>query len=490
MPVAFGTTSVTAVYHGSTLIADLRHGTTQIPMATVPDAPTGVAVTVSELTVPDAPTGVGVTVYGGRDEFFSDVSLLLQDSLADESYNGHTLTYHGNAGLDADSKVGNYSYLFNGTSDKITTTADSSLELDADFTIEFWAKTTQSYGSGGRRFYCIRQSGTSAANALIFGTSNGGVNASLNYVGTTITSSGVTVNDGNWHHYAATRSGSNLELWIDGVSRATGTTSATPSQVGLVLAIGHDHLDQANKNFVGRIDGLRVTKNVARYTAQFTPTTQPFPATNGDDDFADVVLLMQDSFADESLLGSTVTNNGGTLDTSSPKVGTASLAFNGSSHVSIAHDANQAWGTGDFTIEYWLYADSPSTTDYKVLNKDGFIGRCFVNNFNSTYGAGALTFALPGVTASVITVGTVPDATWTYVTISRTNGTLYYGLNGSLQSQANYTHNFSSGNNPIEIAKQATYGGSQLVGKIDSLRITKAGRYQTNFTPPTTEFPN
>lgn len=234
--------------------------------------------------------------------------------------------------------------------------------------------------------------------------------------------------------------------------------------------------------------GVSVT--VSEFSPPFAPTGVSVAVSEDTDSyFSDTVLLVQDSLSDESALAGTITNNGVTLDTSTPKVGSASLVFDGSSYASIAHDVNQVWGTGDFTIEYWLYADSPSTTNYKVLNKDGSIGRCFVNNFNSSYGAGSLTFALPGNVPSVITVGTVPDATWTYVTISRTNGTLYYGLNGSLTSQANYTYNFASGSNPIEIAKQANYGGTKLVGKIDSLRITKAGRYTNNFTPPTNNFP-
>ena len=244
--------------------------------------------------------------------------------------------------------------------------------------------------------------------------------------------------------------------------------------------------------FVGK--GLGLVAPVIP-TGVVTPSVFITPSTNsnsnGDPEFANVVLLLQDSFEDESLLGSTITNNGATLDTTAPKVGAASLSFDGSSHVSIAHDARQVWGTGDFTIEYWLYADSPSTTNYKVLNKDGSSGRCFVNNFNSNFGgAGSLTFAKPGVAASVVTLGTVPDATWTYVTISRTDGTLYYGLNGSLTSQANYTFDFASNAWPIQIAKQYIYGGTPLSGKIDSLRITKAGRYTSSFAPPTKEFPN
>lgn len=499
MPVALGTTTVNAVYHGSTLIADLRHGSTQIPIssgATVPDAPTGVGITVSDLTVPDAPTGVGVTVSEGVDEFYSDVSLLLQDSLADESYSGHTLTYHGNAGLDSDSKVGSYSYLFNGSSDKITTTADSSLELDADFTIEFWAKTTQSYGSGGRRFYCIRQSGTSAANALIFGTSNGGVNASLNYVGTTITSSGVTVNDGNWHHYAATRSGSNLELWVDGISRATGTTSATPSQVGLVLAIGHDHLDQANKNFVGRIDGLRVTKGVARYTTAFTPPAAAFPTTNGDPEFANVSLLVQENLADESLNGLTITWPSGFSQTTDNVSGTYGILVSGNGtavRAVLPNDSALDLGTGDFTIEGW----------FKVGSPDNY-GSFLHNTWNTSWVA-AFAVGMPFIggkcrlavnnTTNFNVDGTsdLRDNQWHHVAATRSGTTVRLFVDGVVEGTGTSSNSLSWANaHMCDVTGQyANNNDNEWGGVFDMFRITKGvARYTANFTPPTQELPN
>lgn len=219
------------------------------------------------------------------------------------------------------------------------------------------------------------------------------------------------------------------------------------------------------------------------------PTGVTLTPQSTDPYFSDVILLLQDSLIDESPAGLTVTNSGATLETSSPKVGSASFGFSGSASVSAAYDPVMDWGTGDFTIEYWLYTETQS--DYKVLNRDSSSGgRIFINNFNSSAGGvGGLTFGIPAQNATVVVLGTVPAQTWTYVTITRTSGVLYYGLNGNLSSTA-WAHSLPTGTRPIEIGKQGAYGGLQLVGKIDSLRITNVGRYTANFTPPTQAFPN
>lgn len=481
--------------------------------AGAPDAPTNVQIGVeNELFSPFAPiiTGIDVETYPTfpdapsissigveteqaaptTDPYFSQVVALLDDEASqDLSYYGNTVVATGAVQQTSEVKFGTNALFFDGVNDHLTISGSGESIGTGDFTIEWWQWVNNPQGLVGP--LCCNSGPNSGNWDTIW--DNGSAPTLLKWrVGSSTTVLQLPITRSQWQHIAISRVNGVVRGFVDGQVPSSGTVSAA-STTNLTDTSGFRF--GRNRSGAGYsqcyIDGFRATFGVGRFTSAFTPPTAAFPATNGDPDFADVVLLMQESFADESLLGSTVTNNGATLDTTSPKVGTASLAFNGSSHVSIAHDANQAWGTGDFTIEYWLYADSPSTTNYKVLNKDGSIGRCFVNNFNSSYGgAGALTFALPGVTASIITVGTVPNATWTYVTISRTNGTLYYGLNGNLQSQTNYTHNFTSGNNPIEIAKHANYGGSPLVGKIDSLRITKAGRYQANFTPPATEFPN
>jgi hypothetical protein len=86
--------------------------------------------------------------------------------------------------------------------------------------------------------------------------------------------SGIDYGDDAWHHLALTRLGTAVTIWVDGVSRATSTSSASFS--GQTNFVGRNNA-YSPRNLVGYIDDLRITKGVARYTANFTPPTAAFP---------------------------------------------------------------------------------------------------------------------------------------------------------------------------------------------------------------------
>lgn len=86
----------------------------------------------------------------------------------------------------------------------------------------------------------------------------------------TITSATVVTN--TWQHVALVRAGSTVTLYVGGTSRGTTTNSGTmgytnPTQgtLGLGGSTGLRYFDE-----------VRVTKGVARYTANFTPPTEAF----------------------------------------------------------------------------------------------------------------------------------------------------------------------------------------------------------------------
>ena len=84
--------------------------------------------------------------------------------------------------------------------------------------------------------------------------------------------------DGNWHHLAVVRSGSAFSMYIDGSLVASGTHAGNCGSSTRNLMIGDNLANNGgDRNFLGKLDDLRITKGVARYTSAFTPPTAAFP---------------------------------------------------------------------------------------------------------------------------------------------------------------------------------------------------------------------
>jgi len=207
-----------------------------------------------------------------------------------------------------------------------------------------------------------------------------------------------------------------------------------------------------------------------------------------DPDFANVSLLLHGdgtngstTIVDSSPSPKTVTAVGNAqISTAQSKFGGASLAFDGAGDVlTIPSNAAFALGTGDFTVEAWVY-------------HTGAVNQAIVsfNNFHFVYGiAGYLRF-FNATSPSVIdaTVSYIDNA-WAHVAVVRSgaNITLYQnGVNvGSGATSVNYV-------NTANINIGAYIGTASFwQGYIDDLRITKGvARYTSNFTPPTAPFPD
>lgn len=191
---------------------------------------------------------------------------------------GHTLTAVGNAQLTTTSpKFGSACATFDGTGDYVTVSDTADLELgSSDLTIEFWIKTTQTLG-----YACPlgRDNGTFPAGAwsiLLNGNGSGSIQLwCSNYSSGSVflQSAAISLNDGNWHHIAITRSGSAWSIWKDGVSVASNTWAGSIADAALDLNIGRD--PGYSRDFNGQLDDLRITKT-ARYTANFVPPAIPF----------------------------------------------------------------------------------------------------------------------------------------------------------------------------------------------------------------------
>jgi hypothetical protein len=195
----------------------------------------------------------------------------------------------GNAQIStAQSKFGGASMLFDGTGDYLVRPDAEFLRLSSgDFTIEAWVYLTgnQPQFDGGVASYgatttsagwTVAISGSSAGgtlNRLLYG-----VNASASGGAPLYGVNGIALN--TWTHIAVTKSGTTVRLFINGSLDNSGTVTATPTtSTSYFFYVGTQAYDPTatTRQFAGYIDDLRITKGYARYTANFSVPTAPFP---------------------------------------------------------------------------------------------------------------------------------------------------------------------------------------------------------------------
>ena len=173
------------------------------------------------------------------------------------------------------SKYSGSSLFFDGTGDYLTIPHDPVFNFGTgDFTIECWAyfnnlsnspQIIQKLSSNLGWFFEV------GPNTIYFGF--GASNASQYYQLT-----GITLTTGVWYHLAATRVGSVLSIFLNGVKYSSTVTNANASYDNLTpFIVGSYRPTSTAFDLNGYIDDLRVTKGVARYTANFTPPTAALP---------------------------------------------------------------------------------------------------------------------------------------------------------------------------------------------------------------------
>lgn len=199
---------------------------------------------------------------------------------------------------------------------------------------------------------------------------------------------------------------------------------------------------------------------------------------NGDDDGT--------VFTDSSSTGHTVTRVGTAVATSTDQVkeGTASLQFGSTvdSYLAVADSSEFDFGTGDFTIEAWVYMQQSGA----VAN---FVSKSQGNGVGWMFGMWANHLEWVWIDNNEGST-TVPKNEWVHVAISRNGTTGRMFINGTEDSGGSWTLDDAANGSAHElrVGHHTALAGSgyNFYGFMDALRITKGvGRYTSNFTPPT-----
>jgi len=214
-------------------------------------------------------------------------------TFTDSSYWQHVPTVSGGTHTDtAVKKFGTASAQFDGTQgDEYLDYASSpAFGLGTgDWTIDLWVRSPNwSAGSGyGTPFDMRPGSNLAGCPRMFFDTGNSNVPGYTDGTsGTKCGSNVVMVND-TWYHIAVVKYSNVTKVYTNGVTGASGTyptsfADTTNYRTENILRIGDTSTTADPYAFNGYIDEFRITKGIARWTANFTPDTSPYTGTEGD----------------------------------------------------------------------------------------------------------------------------------------------------------------------------------------------------------------
>ena len=218
------------------------------------------------------------------DPSFASVVLLLHFDNDDEQAYPDFSSYHrattqtGLIATDtADPKFGAGAGIYDGTN-YLECANSIDFGFGADWTIECWAKRTgTSYAFGQNYlFNNVVSEGSTQIRALYYNPLTGAYGFQIPGGNLLPFVALATLNQ--WVFLAVTRQGNTVRGFQDGILQVTQGGDAS-GEISTAITVGGPLPADvgANHGFVGVLDEFRITKGVARYTADFTPPAAPFP---------------------------------------------------------------------------------------------------------------------------------------------------------------------------------------------------------------------
>ncbi len=440
-------------------------------------------------------------MFGAARTTFIGQAAALMDSLVSVQRVGKAVEAFGNTNIStAQSKFGNSSYVFDGTSDSLKVTSDlDDFSGVGAFTFEFWFRLDdfdQNYA-----FLDTRGGNNSRLSINLFlwsGAIQLYQNGFINW------SSQPTYSSNTWYHVAVCKAlnSSSYELFVNGTSYGTVTGQSNLAAVDeMNWGLAND---EVNFDVDGYLEEIRVS-NTVRYTTGFTPQTSahtndantllllhgdgingttafiddinaetradsyssnvtlavPFSDYTSFDDYSFNINSSEKRCAYTSGDAADISNADTSYWTSEPDYvaayqggGSAGSALTYALSTSIPSCAS---GSNNYVVECWVKAESSGTNSNWCLSSADSGGR-WLFNFNT------------GTTISFGNENNIGIGTnWTHVAIVLKNGTKKFYLNGV------YKGAWTSGNTGFSTLNVGQFNSGDVndfQGKLQDLRVT------------------
>jgi hypothetical protein len=202
----------------------------------------------------------------------------------------HAVTRYNAVTKTGVKKFGTASGYFDGSGDYLSlANSDDWVFGSGDFTIDFWTRLASlpasdaymvfigRYDTSSKRMFRVsllgEDDGESVSYKLVFHSSTDGSYQAGN---TFEEIWGLVVN--TWYHVAITRSGGTLRMFVDGTKLGSDkSNNITYYNTSLAMLVGASFATGTPGSFVAcYMDELRISKGIARWTANFTPPTEPY----------------------------------------------------------------------------------------------------------------------------------------------------------------------------------------------------------------------
>jgi Putative phage tail protein/Concanavalin A-like lectin/glucanases superfamily/Fibronectin type III domain len=426
---------------------------------------------------------------------------------------GHTFSSAGGSTVisNAQFKWGNASLSLNGSNQGIRALpSGTEFDLQGDYTIEGWIYYN-TVSTAVNQGFASRDDGGGATHKWGYGLNTLGTNGW--YLHRNGSGAGPNLNwpwaptANTWYHIAMVHAGVGSSannggtiFFVNGVSQGV-VTDAFPMPIpttDLNMAIGF--LEEGAWYMNGFVDDFRLS-DVVRYP-NFTPPNSAYSSGTG------IHLVHFDgaggstTFTDNGSNPVTVTAGGtGAVETGTVKFGSGALnCGTQAGWASLAHDADQEFGTGDFTIDCWCYLtalptsgqtqatlfakmpNSPSMDAYQVgVNTSG---QLFFYMASSPHGG------LWDV--QMVSTDTFSINQWHHVAAVRHGALAMLFVDGNVVAMGNVgsLSLYSSATSLVRIGTYDGAGDYGWIGYIDEFHMDNAADWTENFTPPAGPFSN
>ena len=225
-------------------------------------------------------------------------------------------------------------------------------------------------------------------------------------------------------------------------------------------------------------DGVNILPSVSSFTLEFITVIE-------NNKYTTLLATAVDTSDNNNITDSSTNNHTITVNadahagTFSPyRHGGYSLYNTGTNHIQTS--GLTAPGTGDYTIEAWVYVTNNSSDcviwDTRFISQDGTSGAYVIFRTNNTlrFGTGGTTY--------FTTTSTYNTNEWLHVALVRDGSTASLYVNGVLGGSTSNSTNWNSGD--VNIGSNRS-GASVFNGYIRDLRIANEVVYSGAFTPPT-----